>query len=404
MKKYPRLLQDPFLKNLLELKNQLLEQEESGERQNAPILLKLSEALDAFYFQAKLEVHTRMLSLQKILNSEAFGYNPSESILISEISEIVRTSSKVHPLTKIYEKLKMLFERQGHSDIWGHVLMQEIDKILDTNEEDFSSLQRLEVYSYLNNFYIKKLNLNSSFYAEKCFKYQNIMLELLFSNSTQEGFKLPISMFRNIIVAAFLIEDPHFFNNVQTFGIEPKSPKDSYLNAAEWSTQFTDHYKKYLSGDNPERVIALNYAIIAINQKDFKTAFKHLLPFTDVRKDFIDLSVKSFFLRIVYELNKANPKFLREHKIDLHKKLDSFRKNIDNYKKNKKLMGYQQQLYIQFYEIFRDLNKLDSKYTGVYKVHENPKFIKEKETLKSQISSLRSGHKEWFLEKLEQIK
>ena len=138
-------------------------------------------------------------------------------------------------------------------------------------------------------------------------------------------------------------------------------------------------------------------------KKDYINAFGKLKDLSHVHFPFLNLDLKTLQLRVLYELDKIHPEILEKEDVQISKVLEAFRGRI-RYEKNKgKRLTYQVTQYIHFEKLFRKLLIYQENYYGKLLNAKNKSFQEDK-TVLLNILNENIHYRNWFLEKIEEIK
>ena len=142
-----------------------------------------------------------------------------------------------------------------------------------------------------------------------------------------------------------------------------------------WAKTFLDDYKKFLPEKERENIYKYNYAIYCFRKKDYSNAIQ-LLQEANLKEVLFNLDARRMLARIYYDLKEFNA-------------LDSYIESSKIYLHRQKELGYQKEMYINFFRTIEKLLKMDFKSTAV------------KEQLRQEITETQLlAERDWLLSKL----
>lgn len=398
--------EDQLLHKIREVKELHLQIQKKGAPARDMKFSELSEALDEFYFLNKLRLYCYLLTQQNILRPESLVGDPKDIRLVREVSHIVSNDDSLNPMTHIFNKIKVLFERISYADAWDEFELEDLAALLEDLETKGAATveELLDIYSFLSNYSTKRINSGIYEYTERSFWYNNKMVNLTRQLEKEEDRKIPVTVFKNLIIGGLRIRRDDFFRNVKTLDVQPEGP-DGFKNAIEWGEKFIEVYQHRLQPHDNKEYIAYSKAIIAFFKKDYPTAFSFVMDQGHSRRMFVNFNLKIIFLLIAFELEQHHPRLLRDEngKIDLELKLDNFRKAL-KYEKEKRKQTLVYNLYEEMFVLFRDFYHFYNKYQHQYRNAQNEQFLKKKEQLIERSKKLNSILKNWFLDHLNKMK
>ncbi|HKR06627.1 MAG TPA: hypothetical protein VJY62_18480 [Bacteroidia bacterium] len=233
-------------------------------------LQSLSDNLDIYYLSNKLKYGCEILNRQNIvqvgykipfldfiidyLNKKSFDHVP----VISVYFQILLTL-KEHSNEKHYHKLKSLLNQQT----------------------GFSINELRDMYGFVQNYCIRKINTGNTKYLKELFEIYKLMLD---KKIILENKELGHSHFKNIVAIALR------------------------QNEFEWTENFISTYSTYLNKELRKNSVNYNLARLYFAKNEFRKALKLLttVEFTDV---YYHLDSKSLLLKIYYEIEETEPLF-----------------------------------------------------------------------------------------------
>lgn len=272
-------------------------------------LQEMSDALDRYYFCNKLRTACDMASRNKAINA---GY---ECHFINTLLQVFENGPgwlREEPaLQAYYQTLLML---QGEEE--QHY--REVRRLLYQNPNVFPQEELNDLYDYVQNFCVKKINSGQTQYYEQILDLYKEMLgrELLLRNGYLTQWT---------------------FINIVTTGIR--------LQDFEWTEKFIHTYRDHLAPEVRDNVYTYNLAALEFERKNYKQALQSLqdVEFSDA---FYHLAAKIIQLKSYYELEETEPFFSL---------LEASRKYI---RRNRQLSDYQKQSNAGFLKIAGKLNNL----------------------------------------------
>lgn len=374
--------------------------ETKGDRSKEPGLKALSDAFDKYYFINKLKIYCAYLSYSSIMNSQSMGYSKSDIALINEIIITIQTNEVEDPVLLIYNNIRVLFENISHPDDNTDLVFIEIEEQIKSSSSLLSNEEVIEVYSFLSNYAIKRMNQGNTLFRQRFLLANNHIVNIIYSDKATRRQKLPSSIYENMVIVALNIDDEAFFNGITTVGIEPESKADGFAGKFEWAEKFIQSYKGHLDESGVKSHFPYCLGLLEFSRGRFEPAFS-VLEAAKPRGMFIGLNVKLLLLKTIYELRKNSK--IKYQKIDIEARLETYRILLLDEKKRKQKLGYQIQYYESFERLFRTLYHtltLSSKYFG----SDRNQYTEQKGVFKNQIEKCPYSYKSWFMEKLLELK
>ena len=168
--------EEKLLKKIL--REQRKRKETASQGQQAPNFKELSDALDSYYFVSKLKVYCAYLSYSKIKNADNLPFNESDLKYIQTILATEEDFLKENPVFKIYNSIRQLFENIEKEDGYNDQLYEEINQLIIKHHRLFDREEKLDLYSFLSNYCIRKINLGVIAYRAQFFLVNNQMLNI----------------------------------------------------------------------------------------------------------------------------------------------------------------------------------------------------------------------------------
>jgi hypothetical protein len=299
-----------FYKNKLELETEnYLKLQGEGKRDVSTDISSLIKSQDIHYLYGKLRLTCEIHNRKNILDTQQTDtqFRILNNPILKDYENI--------PAIRIYRDILILLEEGKLEHYW------ELAHYLEGCLSLFSKEEYREMFTYLNNFCIQKIN-----------KGNATFLETLFSNYK---FLLANSIF--IIDENFNLFD---FKNIATIAIR--------LGQFDWTLSFTKKYQKYLKAEYKESAVAYNNARVHFYNKDYKLALRELIE-VDYSDLYYELGARSLLLKIYYEQNDIDQFYA------INDSLQSF------IKRNKEISSYQKETYLNFAKIAKRLFNFKTK-------------------------------------------
>lgn len=305
-----------------------------------------NSALDFFYFKEKFKLGCKMLSQKNVISSD-FNFQ-----LFDELEKYFDQNSDnlldYFPMKLYFISYKMI--KYDDTQIYLKVKNE-----IRLNGETLDTEDRQEVYAYLQNFSIKKINNGHTDFLNELFQiYQEIIgNEVIFSKGYLSQWE-----YKNIITAG------------------------CRLKKIKWTRNFIEVYKDKLKLDSRDNAYKFNLASF------YNTLGKH--------HDTLSVLRNVQFSDIYYHLNTnviliKTYVALQEHEL-LRNLLDTFRIFV---LRNNKVSSYQKKLYKNLIRYVRKLSLLEEKKTLI----SHFEYLEKKKHLHEQISSNKNTIAiDWLLE------
>lgn len=390
------------------LKRILLEQqkkraiEQLGRKKVEPNLKNLSDALDAYYILLKLKTYCAYLSYIIIRRPEKLNYDRQDFKLVESIIKEMEEGAIKIPALIIYNKIRRLYEGliEGQADM--DFFYDSTYQLIQRHLPEFTIDEKLELFSYLSNFCIKKINGGDIPYRAKHFLLNNEIINLKYSRNRSKKASLPATLFKNMVAGAILLNEDTIFHKIETVGLFP-TKAEGFADGYDWANHFILHYG--LNLDKTVRNIYMTYcqAAISFHQGAFKKAYLQLNNPSHLQALLFNLEVKVLHLKILYEGNIHFFNDLEKDGIIINNVLESLRGLIKDDVLRKKEVAYQLPFYKVFVKLYKGLFSLYEKFDGKLDNADNPKFLKKKNKLKAEIEGINYVYKDWMLAKLKEI-
>lgn len=242
--------------------------------------------LDKFYLAKKLQLASEVINIKNIL---ATNYN---TFMLDEIIQYLHHHEYAdEPAIQVYLLIIKTLQFPEQADNYFA-----LEALLLKNIQLFSLKELYEIYQYLQNYCIKKINLGDVTYQRKLFENYQTQINndiLIFSGTISQW------DYKNIVTIALRLQE------------------------YEWAESFILTYKEHLAPSQKENAFFYNYANVLFRKGQYDKSLKMLqkVNMTDV---YYKLDTRSMLLKTYYELNEietliyhaqAFKKFLRRDQI-----------------------------------------------------------------------------------------
>lgn len=368
-----------------------------GNRKVMPNLLAISKARDDYFLFYKLKLYCEYLSYHNIVHDQVLQYSKADFLLIDDVLKIIEHQYLGKgDFFDIYWNIKTLYEAFDidNSELFYQTLAQ-VEKISATSEIE----EVLEIFSFLSNYCIKKVNTGREIYLENLLFINARMVNTLYNLESNQV--VPPGIFNNIVKTALRIKNPSLFNTLKIKEVVPVDTKKGFEDGREWAEKFIDVYTKVLAP--AQQLVIGNYcqAMVAFEQKNFEKAHELLVKLKHKQGIFINLNIKKIFVQVQFE------RFNKEQQIskvydELSKALEAYRGMIRS-KTKKQELNYQLSLHHDFYNFCRTLFNL---YAKQHKIrYKNAAYQEQKTALKQKVESINApSYKSWLLDKIDGLK
>jgi hypothetical protein len=309
-----------------------------GEENN---ISEVVRSLDLFYLTKKLQLMCEQQNLHNILSTSSHGFLENE--IIDSIANGVHNEE---PAIQIYYRVyKTLTESETESHYY------ELEKLLGMHGTLFNDSELRDLYQYLMNYCIKKINIGESKWINQLFKTYKRLLEskIIFI----EG-KLSPWDFKNIVVVGL------------------RSGEES------WVSEFIESSSKFIASTERDNAYKYNLAYYYYYTGAHRKAISLIskVEFTDL---YYQLDSRAILLKCYYEMGDID---------GLLYFMPSFRMFL---RRNKMVSDYQRKIYSN---LVKYTNKL-VRYDG------NQKRLR---ALKDSVIQLKqTADHQWLIAKLEEL-
>lgn len=306
-------------------------------------LQNLVDNLDLYYLSKKLKYSCEIINRMNVLKVD---YDVK---LLNNLLDYINENNikETPPISTYFQVLKTLQEPENEKHY------DKLKKLISTHINRFKKEEQYDLYGYLQNYCIKKINSGNNNYLKELFNNYASML----TNKV---------IIKNNLIAQF------DFKNMVTVALR--------VGEFEWTKNFIENYQSYLPEEHRLNATTYNTARLAFYQKNYKICLHELLKveFTDI---YYSLDSRALLLKTYYQLNNF------ESALSL---INSFKIFL---KRDKKISEYQNITYSNFLKIAlqlvqlqlgykRDINKVDLKL-------KNTKQIADSTWLQEKINELK---------------
>ncbi len=299
-----------YFQHQLNIQNKLASIEFSSENHSdIDLILKAEKYLDKFYVANKLRYACLVHNYRMILKAE---YNPifTQRILdYAENSELIQTNPLIHTYYLIYQ---MIVDEDGEE--YYNILTKQ----MEDNVHIFEETEAKNIYSYLRNHCIGKINLREHKYYEKLLDLYKTLLE------------------NNLILSNKYLSQWDYLNICQ-LGIR--------VNQVEFSESFIKKYQSKLKSNERENAYTYASAFLQFNKNNYDKTLQ-LLNTVSFNNPYYHLFTKTLLIKTYYELEEIIP---------LQSTINAFSIWI---KRNKQISKFQKTIYSNFISYIKKLMKL----------------------------------------------
>ncbi len=312
---------------------------ESHNRTKTSNLQQTIDAFDQYYFSQKLRIACYVEARKSV-----YKKNFDQDFLSSVINYI---EAKPHlqeiPAIAIYYYCYLAMVRSENE-----VYFQQFRELIKTYKTYFDERESRDILLLAINYCIKQTNIGFSRYIEELFE--------LYKNGIEEG---------------VLIENNHLstytFNNAISAALQ--------LKKYDWTVQFIQAYKKYLSPSDQNPISNYNLGRLYFLKKEYDKALDAIYNFST--KDYLlNLRARTLTIKIYYTLGESYA--------DL---MESQISSMKTYLHRKEIVGYHREYIQQFLSFLQQIINLPSfekqKRAALREKIKNSKLLFEKEWLLS---------------------
>ena len=311
------------------------------------------DALDAFYLSQKLKAACEMLNRQKVFTT-VFSHRMMEQIA-DYIEANTEYLSELPSVMVYYHCFNML----SQPEIESHFI--QLKGELEKSSGVLPNTELRELYDYLQNFCIQKINKGET-------GYFNTLLEI----------------YKSLLSNEIIYENGYLsewdYKNIVSTGLRLKD--------YQWTEKFITEYKEKLHPDMRKNAYIYNLASLHYEKKEHSLAIKLLreIEFTDV---FYSLGARSILLKTYYEMHEDE---------SLYSSIDSFKTFL---RRNKLISDYQKSIYQNLLKYTLQLNRIREDLEMDNSTGNIEKYNKLKETLGSAKETANIG---WLTEQAKLLR
>ncbi|MEP7171532.1 MAG: hypothetical protein ABI855_19330 [Bacteroidota bacterium] len=251
--------------------------------------------LEIFYLAKKLQLFCEVINLKNILTGEY------ELHLMDEIKKLsVKEPFSEIPVVQIYYYILLTLtepEKEKH--------LEYLEKLLIENAALFPASELMDMYQYVKNYCVKKINQGNTEYIRRLFEIYKIMLanKPLMNHDYLSQFE-----FKNMVSISLRLKE----------------------NA--WCKTFISKYINYLKPEERKNAFTYNSAYLNFMSGDFKNSIRKLreVEFTDV---VYQVDSRVIFLKCYYELDDIETFFYHASAFRLfllrNRNISEFQKTIN---------------------------------------------------------------------------
>lgn len=267
------------------------------------------EYLDRFYLARKLQLCCEIFNVRNVLSVEYSVF------LLDEILSHLRNKSYSDtPVIRVYFRILMTLLESDNEEHF-----EQLRALLIEHENKFSLKELREMYQYVLNYVIKKINLGN-------IAWQKTLFEI----------------FRTTLENKVLLSEGHLshwdYKNIVTISLRQKE--------YTWAKTFIENYRKELLPAERENAYRYNLANLYFNTGQYSRSLK-LLQQVDFSDVYYQLDSKSILLKTYFELEETESFFYNA---------SAFRIFL---KRNKLISDYQRTIYLNLIRYASQLMRAD---------------------------------------------
>jgi hypothetical protein len=315
----------------------------SGKQKRKKILRfdEVMHHLDVFYISKKLQLYCEMINAQNVLAAEY------KALFMEEIKKEAgkNTFSNVPAINVYYYILLTLTDSDQEK------YFEELKQLLVKHAEAFPARELNDLYQYLKNYCIKKLNRGEAGYQQKLFEIYKMMLAD-----------------KKLMKADYLSQWE--YKNIVTLSLRLKENK--------WTRKFIENFNANLPPAARSNAYTYNTANWVFHEKDYNKALKLLqkVNFTDI---YYQLDSRAILLKTYFETDDDESFFYQS---------GAFKTFLS---RNKMISDYQRIIYRNFVKYATRLVRMGS----------NQKKLS---LIKNELEHLKEvADKNWLLEKIQNL-
>ena len=376
--------------------------QEKGKRDQEPNLLNISDALDEYYMLEKLKLFCSYLSYRRMVNENVIGYEKVDFKMMPAIFELLNTGSVENKAILIYYKLCRLFEKstedgttQPHTD----TIFTAIENLILQNKDHFTAGELVEIYSHLTNYSIYQMNQGNHTYFVKNLTHNQNLIRI--QESDREPFAINSGVYKNMITLILKISE------LEDAQLAQQCLPAQYAGNIEWAHHFAEKYKDHLPKESKDTYYAYCKALICFRSGEYPRAFAFLQDLQRVREVFLNFDCKMLRLQLLLELLISNEKEANgesaQKETEMKEEMENLRNMLRYDRENNPKLNYQKAYFQDFLNLIRKFYSFFKLYAWMFEFGDDNYFAKRKQ-LKTAILQHRYAYRQWFLDKLEDIK
>jgi len=288
----------------------------TGQKKKRKHIIRFDEAmreLDKFYVSRKLQLVCEIVNAQNVISAEY------KVLLLDEIKELVANEHfNNEPSIDIYYKVLLTLTEPDNET---HI--EDLQSLIKSYSKWFSAGELNNLYLYLKNYCIKKLNQGVSGYLERLFEIYKLILN---DSKVMKSDYLSQWEFKNIVSVALRLKE------------------------TKWTQQFIDKYLTMLHPREQRNARIYNIANLSFHLKNYKATLKLLqnVEFSDL---YYQLDARTMMLKLYFETDDDTSFFSQ---------VSSFRVFLS---RNKLISSYQRSIYRNFIKYSVRLHRAGAKKT-----------------------------------------
>ena len=301
---------------------------------------KVLDNLDKFYLAKKLQLCCEVNNVKNVM---AISY---KAFLLDEItSYLSKNSYDDTPIIQVYYKILMTLTESEKVEHFNN-----LRTLLIQHEQVFEKNELREMYQYVLNYCIKKINQGDISFQRTLFEIYKIILD---NKVLLPGDRISQWDYKNIVTISMR------------------------LNEFDWTGDFIHNYKKYLDPEERENAFSYNLAYLYFNKKDYSKTLNLLqkVEFSDL---YYQLDSRVIVLKTYFEQHSDEAFFYH---------VSAFKNFIQ---RNKLISDYQRTIYMNLIKYSSKLVRYSGK-------------RKKVEELKKQVEETRQiADINWLLQKISE--
>lgn len=279
-----------------------------GSRKVLPDFAVTMAELDNFYLARKLRIAAEMINAQNVLSGQADIKLLDEVRLLAGNAEFDQVVA-----VQVYKQVLNTLQSPDREEYFF-----ELKQLVEEHGSEFPPKERQELFHYLKNYCIKRLNTGATHFLEILFDIYQLQLKdpRVFKGD-------PLS--------------PWEYKNVVTIGLR--------LKKNEWVEEFIRKYNRYLEPEMQNNAFVYNMANWNFHQGNYRETLRLFqeVEFTDL---YYQLDVRAILLKVYFETAEDE---------SLHYHASAFRNFLS---RNRALSPYQKKIYRNLLRYTLQLNRM----------------------------------------------